>query len=63
MDLMFRAAAHYALFPIEHAELERKARNHRLAATPKPAQREQPTTARTGFIPRLAGALGLVYRT
>ena len=59
MDLMFRAASHYALFPLEHAELERKASRRRLAASLKPAKREQPKTERIGFIPRLAGALGL----
>ena len=61
MDLMLAAGTHEYLAPVEQADRERAAREHRLRRAARPAHRrhidaEQPR----GFIPRLAGAFGIL---
>lgn len=60
MHLMLLSQTQLHVFPIEHAQREREARNHRLAAAREQARHgERPRPARRGFAPRIAAALGM----
>ncbi|MGH2583576.1 MAG: hypothetical protein ACRDJE_01535 [Dehalococcoidia bacterium] len=59
MNTMLLGDTHMQVFKVEHAERVREGDRRRLAAQVRKARKATETVETRGFIPRIAGALGL----